>query len=257
MLDRVTITGADDSVRPADLIELSLRYPFVEWGILASRSNTGTPRYPTEHWVKAFQDVAVQAGAKLSLHLCGGYVRGILRGEDTVPAWMLEGFQRVQLNFHAERVRWDLDALHARLAKMSPRQFIFQLDDVDGNPLMDAVAAHNVGREKVDVVGLFDVSGGAGVLPDSWPLAASTTMQQSLYFGYAGGLGPDNLVEQIQAIAAAAGPFKHWIDMETRVRSYGSTTGATDDWLDLDKVETCLRIAQGFISRPDLYSRRA
>ena len=32
ILDRVTITGADDSVRPTDLLELSREFPFVEWG---------------------------------------------------------------------------------------------------------------------------------------------------------------------------------------------------------------------------------
>jgi hypothetical protein len=38
ILDRVTITGADDDVDIGDLVDLSARYPFVEWGILSSSS---------------------------------------------------------------------------------------------------------------------------------------------------------------------------------------------------------------------------
>jgi phosphoribosylanthranilate isomerase len=40
--------------------------------------------------------------------------------------------------------------------------------------------------------------------------------------GYAGGIGPDNVVDIIKRINAA-GPY--WIDMESKIR--------TDNWLDL------------------------
>ena len=36
ILDRVTITGADDSIHVEQLAELSQAYPYVEWGILVS-----------------------------------------------------------------------------------------------------------------------------------------------------------------------------------------------------------------------------
>ncbi len=45
-IDKVTLTGADDSVRPAELVEISQQYPLVEWGILFSKSQQGTARFP-------------------------------------------------------------------------------------------------------------------------------------------------------------------------------------------------------------------
>ena len=38
-LTRVTITGADDSVEPRALAELSEAFPFVEWGLLMSKGH--------------------------------------------------------------------------------------------------------------------------------------------------------------------------------------------------------------------------
>ena len=34
MLKMVTVTGADDSVKPSDLAEIAAEYPFVEFGLL-------------------------------------------------------------------------------------------------------------------------------------------------------------------------------------------------------------------------------
>ena len=45
MLQTVTLTGADDSVNPEDLIAISKEFPFVEWGILIG-SNTGAEARP-------------------------------------------------------------------------------------------------------------------------------------------------------------------------------------------------------------------
>ena len=52
ILDRVTITGADDSIKATDLIPLSKRFPFVEWGILLSKNNEGSFRFPTRDWIE-------------------------------------------------------------------------------------------------------------------------------------------------------------------------------------------------------------
>jgi hypothetical protein len=57
---------------------------------------------------------------------------------------------------------------------------------------------------------LFDTSGGAGVLPQEWPVPA-----KDFWCGYAGGLGPFNVIEQVRKIeTVCAKPF--WIDMERR-----------------------------------------
>lgn len=56
ILDRVTITGADDSISPSGLLPLTKKYPFVEWGILVSVTKIGVPRYPTWAWIEEIQD---------------------------------------------------------------------------------------------------------------------------------------------------------------------------------------------------------
>lgn len=38
MIKLITMTGADDSIRPQDLLPISEKFPRVEWGILLSNS---------------------------------------------------------------------------------------------------------------------------------------------------------------------------------------------------------------------------
>lgn len=237
-LDRVTITGADDSITPGALFSLSSRFPFVEWGILFSRAHTGGPRFPSISWINALQTEVRRRAVpmKLSLHLCGNVVRQLLLGNDELTASMRDEFDRVQLNFHAERTPCAPDDFYRALHDFGGhRQFIFQLDGALGNKHLQSVLLLNEAN-KVDAVPLYDISGGAGVLPESWPKPIP-----GLYMGYAGGLGPDNLAEQLPLIAAAAGDARFWIDMETRVRSN------SNQQFDLEKVEECLTICSPFV----------
>lgn len=55
---------------------------------------------------------------------------------------------------------------------------------------------------------LFDTSSGFGILPEKWP-----ELLPELYCGYAGGLGPDNLQEQLEKIESVIGDNEIWVDM--------------------------------------------
>lgn len=258
-LDRVTITGADDSIHPTALLPLTKEFPFVEWGILASDNNTlrtgGTPRYPSPQWIADLQGLAETTGAipRLALHINGKWVRALLMGQNEIPMTLWHCFARVQLNFHAERNECRPD-LFATLLNDIGKDFIFQVDGVEGNRWLEEAQAHEAGN----CYALFDVSGGAGILPSEWPRPLYLDMQPGehgcgeeywAYHGYAGGLGPDNLAEQIPRIAAACAATKHtregriWIDMETHVRSDG------DRLFDLSKVRRCLEICAPFVSK--------
>ena len=48
---KVTVTGADDSVDVDGLIDLSKEFPFVEFGILLSKSSAGSARFPSGLWL--------------------------------------------------------------------------------------------------------------------------------------------------------------------------------------------------------------
>lgn len=227
----VTITGADDSTNIHHLIALSQRYRFVEWGILVSEKQEATPRFPSRAWINKFDMVARDFGrVNVSTHLCGKWVRQLLKGElnwDHVPTVARLG-QRVQINTHAEAHESATGMAENMLAvsgsASNTKRFIFQWDGINGH---NAMAAMSMG---VNAAILFDASGGAGLLPEAWPRALS-----GIPCGYAGGLGPDNVVEQVNLIAKASRGEQFWIDMERRVRT------PDDSALDMAAVESVLK----------------
>lgn len=249
ILDRVTVTGADDSIKPEDLIPLTKRFPFVEWGILLSKSNEGGARFPTYNWMKHLIEVQDELGAhnfKLSGHLCGRWVRDVCEGKWTVASErpdIMRIFQRIQLNFHAQVHRLNKDKFLSGVASFMKANdqvfdFIFQMDDVN-NSLLDEARSVFVSASP-----LFDLSGGAGILPESWPKA------NGFYTGYAGGLSPDNVAEQIEKIKLVApGEQRIWIDCERRVRS------EDDSKFDLEKVARFLENAEPYVTKAKTESK--
>lgn len=245
ILDRVTVTGADESCDIQEMHDLQKRFPFMEWGILLSRSAEGRrSRFPSLDWmckmVAGHEHYAHPF--KLAGHICGGWVQDICKGNWSFIKERPEVcgyFDRFQLNFHGARHKIDPDkfiqgfdnpVLHRKylVEKGWPKmQIIFQLDEVNDELLQVARKAG------IDAVGLYDTSHGAGILPNSWPT-------NDTYVGYAGGLGPDNLEEQLNKIAEVCTP-PIWIDAETKLRS------DDDKIFDLQKVRRFLEIAEPWV----------
>lgn len=222
ILDRVTFTGADDSVDPLELVEISAAFPFVEWGILFSLSHQGQPRYPSRPWIDRLADAATP-GMNFSAHLCGRWAREMVVEADNTwgVAYETSLFRRIQINFHGRyhhRHPHFIFLLEAHFEK----QFILQCDGVNDHWVKEAA-------EKSLCVPLFDTSGGKGLLPKTWPKP-----WKGVYCGYAGGLGPQNVTEQLEIIRNLGGNQHFWIDMERRVRS------ADDAVFDLSKVRAVL-----------------
>ncbi len=250
MLKFVTLTGADDSIEPMDLIELSQEFPFVEWGILVSMKQQGKERFPSLDWMDqlamdCYSEIH-ETPVNLSLHVCGKYTRDILaHGDDTLFKEMgmelLMLFNRVQLNTHCEAHDWNLEKLSAMMSNYKDKEFIFQLD---GNSTNESKAKLLRFDHKVmNMSFLHDCSHGAGLLPFSWPIPPVSTVAT----GYAGGLGGDVLEGQYKHIKRAVdlrADFiaDHWIDMETKVRSGDSLN--PDEKFDLDKCRKVLEIAK-------------
>lgn len=226
MLYRVTVTGADDRTSIDQLLEINRRFPFVEWGILASPRKTGQPRYPTS----AFIGQLLGAGPlHLSLHLCGGYVMAARRGDYDAMAeasaiWPVA--RRVQLNlgwrFWALADNTERDAVQriAWAPSTGGRQVILQAPR-DVSLFVDGGRGFGGG-----LTALYDRSGGRGRSPGQWLAVCAE------HCGFAGGLGPDNIERELPRIREAAGSRKFWIDAESGVR--------TDDRFDLQKVEALL-----------------
>lgn len=235
-LKTVTMTGADDRTQIKELVKISKEYPFVEWGVLLSKSQEGSNRFPSRKWIVSLNeeinyneiDIPVQTSA----HLCGRWVRDLLKGEINCEYFGLELFDRVQLNFHSERHNFSKNVFVKALKKLqdSYRTIIFQLDNVNNNLLEKVI------ESGIPAQGLFDKSGGAGIVPSLWPAPSG-----HFECGYAGGLGPDNLRQELERINDMAGESQIWIDMETKVRSNH------DMDFDLDKVVKCLEISKEFM----------
>lgn len=218
-LKAVTITGADDKTDIKEMLAVSAEFPFVEWGILVSKIRGGGPRFPSREWNRRF--AANAAGLAVSTHVCGAWVRQLLRGTlkwgDLPDCHRVS--QRVQINTHAERYVSTLGMM--KTLGEEDNEYIFQWDGVNSHL---TYAAHAYGAR---VAALFDKSGGAGKLPREWPYPT-----KEFWCGYAGGLGPENVVAQVRLIERVC-DRPYWIDMEQRVRT-------DDDVLDMAKVRSVL-----------------
>lgn len=224
-----SITGADDAVDPQALYRLSKTYPFAEWAILLLPARAAQKRFPTLTWIEKFKSGA--AGLHTAMHLCDDGFLGFVAGRQDVLE-IMRGFQRIQLNlkFGGVEGRYDEKELIARVRENPQHQFIIQYTpDKQGLlPLLKDVPHHAV---------LYDASAGRGIRPDKWDAPLS-----GHFCGYAGGLNPANVAENIMDIARVANGYETWIDMETGVR--------TDDVFDLAKVENVLKTvaASGYVA---------
>lgn len=207
---------------------LTEEFPFVEWGILLHKSNEGKPRYPSFDWIKSLADFDLP----LSGHICGQWVRDICAGEWTIlrdhpEIWPM--FKRFQLNFR----NYDINKINfvdglKSIPHYEEKTYILQLQSFDDELLKF------VQRCYINANAVFDKSGGNGVEPDYWPHAPVDQ-----YVGYAGGLSPDNLERQLNAISTCENKMPIWIDAETHLR--------TDDKFDLDKCRKFLEIASKWV----------
>ena len=219
LLQRVSLTGADAHTPLDVMVSIARRFPFVEWALLYSASRAGEDnRYPTVNKLHEFLGGLRDAGVDSAVHLCGAAVHDALEGHDAHALAFCGMAGRVQLNFNHKRQPVNLDALESFAGGLK-KPVITQLHG--GNAGIHALLPNDYHQV------LFDASGGRGTRPDGWPAPLPGKA-----CGYAGGLGPDTLSEDLDAIAKAAGPQPFWIDMETSLRRQR-------DWFELD---TCVKV---------------
>lgn len=230
-LERVTITGADDSTNVNDLVAFSKEFPFVEWGILVSKYKNQA-RFPSLQWIDNFSSLAKVNNLNVATHICGKWVRELLKGDmewEALPT-CVDVSNRIQINTHAELLPSNVAFIY-NLERKKEKTFIFQFDGVNDHLASVAKEA----KLKVEI--LFDTSGGAGILPSYWKPAMGLIPS-----GYAGGLCADNIFNQLQKISEVC-PYPFWIDMERRVRTYD------DAKLDLDQVRAILKITKSIVEK--------
>ena len=217
-LARVTLTGADDTTSVGWMQDVSAEYPFVEWGILFSQQQTGLPRFPSPDWTASLYEAKQATPAmQLSGHICGRFCREIFKGNwlaiQRAPQFVLRRFDRIQLNIgRAEETDKYLQPEFIRETYSLQLRHGFGLIIQTQNQ-RDEIASE-VNARGIAAYPLYDNSGGTGQLPKSWPVPHATIGP----CGYAGGLSPANVLDQLDQIAEPAGDRRIWIDMEARIR---------------------------------------
>lgn len=229
-INRVTITGADDSVNPQDLYQLSLEFPFVEWGLLFSQNKQGQPRYPDISTINRF----CVFGIRLSAHFCGIYAKEILENKKYSLLYnILPQFQRIQLNYNFKNLSgFDLKSLNSHVGQFNATKIILQYNE-SNKPVLDELMNSPEGMTK-NIHLLWDGSGGKGVQ------IQHILKSFNNYTGYSGGINENNVEAICDQIKRTHGNENVWIDIETGAR--------TNDQFDLVKVRNILEKVKPFIS---------
>ena len=238
-LIRCTFTGLDENFPIEDFSLLSSQYNFLEWGILYStseNSNISSNRYPSQKWfehhIEEINSIAKKTGVSLALHVCGKESLNLIEQNNNFLDFLLPYFNRVQINFRYKPMQKErLLKLFANNPKTS---FITQHNFANKNLIKDIPDSSNHYL-------LYDNSGGRGLSEEIWPTNVSSKL-----FGYAGGLGPDNIDIQLNNIDLAAGLNDYWIDMETKIR--------TNEWLDYKKCQTVAKSVDFFFKNQQIKS---
>lgn len=208
----ITLTGADERTAIADMVALADLG--AEIGLLYTHDPEGRHRYPSLDWLHAAADAL---RGRAALHVCGSRARKQL--EDGKIDYVLHSIHRIQVN----------GSVHPFALETICEQY-------SGKLVITQHCAANVGLLGGDLsnhVILIDGSGGRGISPAEW--VRPRTHKQ---VGFAGGLGPHNLHEELPKIeAVASGTW--WIDMENGLRD-------ACDWFDIERAMEVMRIWNGF-----------
>jgi hypothetical protein len=237
---RITFTGVDRYTDFERLKDLNREYGFIniEWAFLFSPKHNGN-----RYWKEADIDGIIKHrtidGPWMAAHLCGDYAYQFFLGHSIND---FEKFRRIQLNFSYKNNKYNEQDFLNNLKNYKNNEFILQYNKSSQGHVYKY-------KDLPNVAILFDASGGHGKSPTAWP----KPLCDKKWYSYAGGLGPHNIVEEIQRINAVAmedaplyvddGLFG--IDMESGVRTdyidYYSRNAKVDDRFDLDKVESVLK----------------
>lgn len=215
----VSLTGADDKISIESLRQLSQQYPLVEWAILMFPEREGLARNPSKVWrERLYQEKLPQT----ALHLCGSAINRFAEKNSELLK-EIEQFKRVQINLKPQWATPELTQDLVKVVELFPQiEFITQYNEANKDYFKYWTEVKNHAY-------LFDGSLGKGVSPEQWqaPILGKRC-------GYAGGLNPDNLQQEMNKIAQVTKGQTIWIDMETGLR--------TKDEFDLIKVEKVLKL---------------
>lgn len=226
-LRNITFTGIDWKTDLKELYEIQKQYPYVEWGVLATKNwKSNDNRYFNPTFLKS-----IYSNLNLSVHMCGHIAREAVNGNlDPFHSWAAGYsyiFKRCQLNISRNET--------------NPEKFIYRgnMSDYFDEVILQQEGVNNcdlfmksVGNRPISI--LLDASGGNGINTDIELLDVPAKV------GYAGGINADNVAEKLTYLEENC-KTPYWIDMEAGVR--------TNDWFDTNKVRQVLEICDDIINK--------
>lgn len=207
----ITFTGIDSHT------ELSKLSKNAEYGILFSTKNDSN-RYPSQDTIFTMADYLYNEGHQLSLHICGSGAKELLLNKELEH--MINYFKRIQVNGKVKLQK------AISICNLYPNHsIIFQYNEDNKNLIEELKEIENVSF-------LVDASGGKGLSPTEW-----INPDFDSYIGYAGGLGEDNIINQLNDIYEVASNY-FWIDMESKLRD-------ENDLFSIKKANKILKLILG------------
>lgn len=237
-LKTITFSGPNEFTDPKELVNLAVRFRKSEIGVQVSgkKASFATARY---WWLFALYLYCLKERKTiaLALHINGDWVEEFGQNEvaqELINLLNLLNFDgtpfvgRVQLNFKIGREKTpDKEKLIAAMKRFPRQRFILSYNDDN------AAFIKEIYNDGILFDLLYDSSHGEGVIPESYDKPVFPDVVQ----GYAGGLGADNVEEQLWKISKAVPIGRDFsIDAEGRLKG-------EDGHISLEKAEEYLKKA--------------
>lgn len=223
-LKHISLIGIDEKTDLKELQILQDKYPLVEFGVIMSKNwKDNGNRYWNPDNLEKLKD----KNLNLSLHLCGSLARSAILNNWNPTLLFLEEninlFKRAQLNISTNKK--NPENLILDIPKPL-EEVIIQQKGIDGAKMfLDYY--QKTKDKKVSI--LLDSSGGLGIDTPLIPLDIECKV------GYAGGFGPDNILEKTRLLLNSEKTHDFWVDMESKIR--------TNDWFDIKKAyDICQKV---------------
>jgi len=228
-----------------DLMEIDER---VELGIQCDEYSMkkGTPRHEWfEELLKKTDEKFVEPN--LALHINGAWCTDFCNGKipPEIRGWLaaynnttfIQPIRRVQLNIGFNLNEISPEGVADAIVFGGGREFIFPLND-DTEPFI-----RKLYEKTFRFSLLFDASYGAGMSPKKW----ERPIFYNIPHGYAGGLSPENVAENLAKISKAAGGWVKddliWIDAEGQLMKPNSRH------FDVDRASAYINAALEFVKK--------
>ena len=223
----ITCSDPRENLAPVSLMRLLNISPLAEIGVQAhpSAMMRGRPRYI---WFRQLLDAAKLSNTpvNIALHInykwCDEICSGNIPGEIKCFLSQKHSFthqplvSRIQLNIGDYTNNFDAEKLAHVISNWKKFEVILPFNK-NTKPQIEELR-----KTRAQFSLLFDGSYGAGVSPNAW----NAPVYDNVVFGYAGGISPTNVCENLDKIARVLpADYETWIDAEGRLRD---RTGAMD-----------------------------